>query len=135
MCQPRCVMDSEDKKPKRISSIGIAIGAGIPTLFFIFRFTAAAPFLVFILLCIFFRLHRSLSALRVTFALFVVAILIPVDIYVPGFNCPLEHSQHSGLRFVRVLYGLGAHRRDGGEFISGGCIIGLNDTRWRLVWD
>jgi hypothetical protein len=36
---------------------------------------------------------------------------------------------------VEVLYGLGAHRTDGGEFISGGCVVGIHATRWRLVWD
>ena len=124
-----------DKKPKRWTFSELGIGIGIPTLFFIFRFTAAAAFLAFALLCILFRRHLGYRALPLTFALFLVAIVIPVDVYVPGFHGPLVHSEHSGPRFVRVLYGLGAHRRDGGEFISGGCVVGLHDTRWRLVWD
>lgn len=128
-------MNPEAQKPQRSRFIEVAIGVGIPTLFFMFRFTAAGAFLVFVLLCICLRWHQSRRALHVAFALFVAAILIPADVYVRGWHGPLRHSQHSGLRFVRVLYGLGAHRLDGGEFISGGCIVGLHDTRWRLVWD
>ena len=104
-------------------------------LFMMFRFTAVLTVLVLVLLYLFFPLHHSRRALTVTFAIFVATLLIPVDVYVPGFHGPLMHSEHSGLRLVRVLYGLGAHRRDGGEFISGGCIVGMHDTRWRLVWD
>ena len=127
-------MNSDIQKARGSRFIGVAIGMGLATLFFMFRFTAAAAFLVFVFLCIFMR-NRSRRTLHVAFALFVAAILIPVDVYVPGWHGPLRNSEHSGLRFVRVLYGLGAHRLDGGEFISGGCIVGLHDTRWRLVWD
>jgi hypothetical protein len=49
--------------------------------------------------------------LHVAFALFVVAILIPVDVYVRGWNGPLIQSKHSGLRLVPVLYGFGALKR------------------------
>jgi hypothetical protein len=104
-------------------------------LFMLFRLTAVLALVVVVLLYLFFPLHHSKRALTVTLTVFISALLIPVDFYVPGFNGPLMHSNHSGLRFVRVLYGLGAHRRDGGEFISGGCIVGMHDTRWRLVWD
>src|SRR5262245_856951 len=128
-------MNTEIKKIQRLGFIEVAIGVGIPTLFFIFRFTAAAAFLVFMLLCICFRWHHSRRALHVAFVLFAAAILIPVDVYVPGWHGPLRNSTHSGPRFVRVLYGLGAHFRDGRESISGGCIVGMHDTRWRLVWD
>ncbi len=131
-------MNFEALKPKRWRLIEIAIGAGIPTLFFIFRFTAAAAFLVFLLLCIFFRLHHSRRPLQVAFALFVAAILIPVDVYVPGWHGPLFGSKHSGLRFVYVVHGMPMVQRcldRYGEFIADGCIVGLYDTRWRLVWD
>lgn len=128
-------MNSEVEKPQRSRFIEVAIGVGVPILFFMFRFTAAAGFLAFVVLCICLRWQNSRRALYVAFALFVSAILIPVDIYVPRWHGPLTHSEHSGLRFVRVLYGLGARRIDGGEFISGGCNVGLHDTRWRLVWD
>src|SRR5688500_5922569 len=101
-------MNSKPKSVQKSSFIPVAIGVGIPTLFFMFRFTAAAAFLVLIFLCIFFR-DRSPRTLRMAFAVFVAAILMPVDLYVPGWNGPLTHSEHSGLRFVRVLYGLGAH--------------------------
>jgi len=127
-------MNSNVQKVQRSRFIEVATGIGIPMLFFMFRFTAAAAFLVFVFLCIFLR-NRSRPTLQVAFALFVAAILIPVDVYIPGWHGPLRNSEHSGSRFVRVLYGLGAHRLDGGEFISGGCIVGLHDTRWRLVWD
>jgi hypothetical protein len=131
-------MNTEAPKVQRWRFIEVAIGIGIPTLFFVFRFTAAAAFLVFVLLCICFRLHRSRRALHVAFALFVAAILIPVDIYVPGFHGPLWGSKHSGLRFVYVVHGMPMIQRcldRYGEFIADGCIVGLHDTRWRLVWD
>lgn len=118
--------------------IPIAIGIAIPTLFFMFRFTAAAAFLIFVLLCIFSRLHRSRRALHVAFALFVAAILVPIDVYVPGFHGPLYGSKHNGLRFVYVVHGMPMVQRcldRYGEFIADGCIVGLHDTRWRLVWD
>ena len=128
-------MNSETQKPQRWRFIEVAIGVAIPTLFFFFRFTAAAAFLVLILLCIFFRLHRSRRALHVAFAVFVAAILIPVDVYVPGFHGPLVNSKHSGLRFVHVVYGFTAGPTDGSEAILGGCLIRPHASRWRLVWD
>lgn len=132
------VMNSEPQKVQKSRFIPVAIGIAIPTLFFIFRFTAAAAFLVFVLLCIFYRLHRSRRALHVALALLVAAILIPVDVYVPGFHGPLYGSKHSGLRFVHVVHGMPRIQRCldlYGEFIADGCIVGLYDTRWRLVWD
>ena len=92
-------------------------------LFMMFRFTVVLTLLLLVLLYLFFPLHQSRRLLTVALAFFVAALLIPVDIYVPGFHGPLVHSKHSGSRFVHVVYGLGAHRRDGGEFISGGCIV------------
>ena len=104
-------------------------------LFMFFRFTAILALIVLALLYIFFPLHHSRGALAITLVLFVAALLIPVDIYVRGFHGPLMHSKHSGLRFVRVLYGLGARPKGDDEAISGGCVVGIHDTRWRLVWD
>jgi uncharacterized membrane protein len=127
-------MNAEAPKVQRWRFIEIAIGIGIPTLFFVFRFTAAAAFLVLVLLCIFFGLHRSRRALHVAFALFVAAILIPVDVYVPGFHGPLVNSRHSGPRLVQVLHGLRGRPKEA-EAILAGCIVGLHDTKWRLVWD
>jgi hypothetical protein len=115
--------------------IAVAIGVGIPALFFMFRFTAAAAFLVFVLLCILFRLHRSRRALRLAFAVFLIAILVPVDVYVRGFHGPLVNSKHNGLRFVRVVYGFTSGPLDGSEAILGGCSVGIHDSRWRLVRD
>src|SRR5712664_1173089 len=112
-------MNSEAQKPQRWRFIEVGIGIAIPTLFFFFRFTAAAAFLVFILLCMFFRLHRSRRRLHVAYALFIVTILIPVDVYVPGFHGPLVNSKHSGLRFVRVIYGFTSGPLDGSEAILG----------------
>jgi hypothetical protein len=127
-------MNTDAPKVQSWQFFEVAIGVGFPTLFFIFRFTAAAAFLVFVFLCIFFRLHRSRRALYVAFALFVTAILIPVDVYVRGFHGPLVNSKHSGPRFVQVLYGFrGLPKED--EAIMAGCVVGLHDTRWRLVWD
>ena len=104
-------------------------------LFMVFRITAVLALIALSLLYVFFPSHRNRRALTVAFCVFVSALLIPVDIYIPGFHGPLRNSEHSGLRFVRVLYGLGAHFRDGRESISGGCVVGIHDTRWRLVWD
>lgn len=104
-------------------------------LFMIFRFTALLALVVLALLYLFFPFHHSRRALTVSLAIFIAALLIPVDLFIPGFHLSVSHSTHSGLRFVPVLYGLGAHRTDGGEYFSGGCIVGLHDTRWRLVWD
>ncbi|HZV33722.1 MAG TPA: hypothetical protein VFB72_04030 [Verrucomicrobiae bacterium] len=128
-------MNSEPQKVRKWRFIPEGICIGALYLLLIFRFTAAAAFLVFLLLCVFYRLHRSRRALYVVFGLFLAAILIPVDVYIQGFDGPLCNSQHSGPRFVPVLHGYGAHFKDGREFIDGGCVVGLYDTRWRLVWD
>jgi hypothetical protein len=56
-CHSRVVMNSEPQKVQRSRIILVAIGIAIATLFFIFRFTAATAFLVFVLLCFFYRLH------------------------------------------------------------------------------
>lgn len=128
-------MPAEAQKTERPRSSVLEGFLALVFLFFVFRFTAAFALLALLLLYIFFPLHRSRRAIIVTYVLFFTALLIPVDVYVPGFHGPLMHSKHSGPRFVRVLYGLGARPRDGGEAISGGCIVGLHDTRWRLVWD
>jgi hypothetical protein len=104
-------------------------------LFLIFRFTAAATLLVLGLLYAFFPLHRSCRSIHLAYALFFVALVIPIDAYVPGFHGPLMRSKHSGPRFVPVIYGLGARPGDGDEAISGGCVGGIHETRWRFVWD
>ena len=101
-------------------------------LFMIFRLTAALALLVLALLRIFYRLHYSRRAVWLAYAAFILAILIPVDIYVPGFHGPLTGRKGFGPRLVPVLYGLLIHVGDA-EAISGGCIVGIHDTRWRLV--
>jgi hypothetical protein len=131
-------MNTEAPKVQKWQFIEVAIGIGIPILFFVFRFTAAAAFLAFILLCVCFGHHRSRAAIHTAFALFVAAILIPVDVYVSGFHGPHYGSKHSGLRFVQVVHGMPHIQRcldNYGEFIADGCIVGLHDTQWRLVWD
>src|SRR5688572_2905679 len=94
-------MNSEAQKRQRWGFMEVALGIGIPTLFFMFRFTAAAAFLVFVLLCIGLRWHHSRRALHVAFAVVVAAILIPVDVYVRGWHGPLVDSRHTGPRLVR----------------------------------
>ena len=128
-------MTTEAQKVERPRFSPVAVGIALPSLFFIFRFTAAAALLAAALLYLFFQLHRSRRNIHVAFALFFVALLIPVDVYVPGFHGPLIHSKHSGLRLVQVLYGLGARPDENCEAISGGCVVSIHDTRWRLVWD
>src|SRR5262249_22810554 len=100
-----------------------------------FRLTAALVFTVLVLLYAFFPLHHSRRALTVTFILLIAAWLVPVNMDAARFDGFLEHSQLSGLGLVPVIYGLGAHRKDGGEFISGGCVGGIHETKWKLVWD
>ena len=127
-------MNSEVQKVSRPRFTVIEAFLVLVISFLFFRFTVALMLVVLALLYLFFPLHGSRRTLLVASVLFALAVLIPADIYVPGYGS-LMHSEHSGLRFVRVIYGLGAHRRDGGEFISGSCIVGVHDTRWRLVWD
>jgi len=115
-----------------------AIVLALPLLLFIFRTTAAAALLLLILLYIFFPIHPSVRILKITFATFLAAIILPVDVYIKGFNGPHFGSQHRGLRFVHVVHGMPRIQHcldEYGEFIADGCLIGLHDTRWRLVWD
>jgi hypothetical protein len=99
------------------------------------RLTVLASLAALVLLYIFFPLHHSHRVLTVAASVLVLAVVIPFDVYVGGFHDPVMHSQHSGLRIVRVVYGLGARPRDGGEAVSGGCVVRPHDTRWVLIWD
>jgi hypothetical protein len=129
-------MTTHSGKIRRPSFVLLAIA--LPALFFIFRVTAAAAFLGFVLLYILFPLHRSRRSINVAFAFFLLAILVPVDVYVRGFHGPHFASKHSGLRLVHVVHGMPRIERcldRYGEFIAAGCIVGLHDTRWQLVWD
>ncbi len=99
------------------------------------RLTVLASLVALVLLYIFFPLHHSRRVLTVAASVLVLAVLIPFDVYVRGFHGPIMHSQHSGLRIVRVVYGLGARPRDGGEAVSGGCVVRPHDTRCVLIWD
>jgi hypothetical protein len=100
-----------------------------------FRLVAVTLLVTVFLLCAFFPLHHSRAALWVSSVLFALAVLIPVDVYIAGFHGPLVNSKHSGLRFVSVVYGLGAQPEAGDEAVEGGCVPGIHPTRWRLVWD
>ena len=99
------------------------------------RLTVLASLVALVLLYLFFPLYHSRRVLAAAAIVLVLALLIPFDVYVRGFHGPIMHSQHSGLRFVRVVYGLGAQPRDGGEAVSGGCVVRPHDTRWVLLWD
>jgi hypothetical protein len=102
------------------------------------RLTVAALFVALVLMYLLFPLHRSRRALWVTSALLALAVLIPFDVYVRSFHGPLYGSKHSGPRIVRVVWGMPMIQRcldKYGEFISGGCVTRINDTRWMLVWD
>jgi len=80
-------------------------------------------------------LRSASAASTLATAVLLLTLLIPFDVYIRGFHGPLMQSKHDGLRFVRVVYGLGARPRDGGEAVSGGCVVRPHDTRWVLVWD
>ncbi len=99
------------------------------------RLTVLASLLTVALLYILFPLHGSRRTLAIAAAVLLLSVLIPFDVYVRGFHGPLMHSKHNGLRFVPVVYGLGAHLKDGGEAVSGGCVVRPHDTRWVLVWN
>jgi hypothetical protein len=102
------------------------------------RLTVAALFVILVLLYLLFPLHRSRRALWGTTALLALAVLIPFDVYVRGFYGSLYGSKHSGPRIVRVVWGrpiIQGCLDKYGEFISGGCVTRINDTRWMLVWD
>ena len=99
------------------------------------RLTVAALLVVLALQYLLFPLHRSRRVLGVTSILLLLAVLIPVDVYVRSFHGPLIDSKRSGPRLVQVLYGLGARPEENGEAILGGCVVRIHDTRWMLVWD
>ena len=131
-------MIADAHKVRRPRTTALEVILALVFLFLVFRFTAAAVFLVLALLYIFFPLHRSRRAIIIAYVLFFAALLIPVDVYAPGFHGPLYGSKHSGLRFVYVVHGKPRIQRCldmYGEFIADGCVGGLYDTRWRLVWD
>jgi hypothetical protein len=134
-CDSNALVNAEPQKVSRPRFTLIEGFLGLVLLFMFFRFTAVLVLIILALLYAFFPRHRSRRALTATLVIFVAALLVPVDVYIPGFHGPLMHSKHSGLRFVRVVYGYGARPRDGGEAISGGCVVGIHDTRWRLAWD
>lgn len=128
-------MSAEEQKTKRPWRTVLEGFLALVYLLLVFRFTAAVALLALVLLYTFFPLHHSRRAIIVAYSLFVAALLIPADLHVPGFHGSLRDSKHSGPRFVEVIYGLGAHRTDGGEFISGGCVTGIHGTKWGFVWD
>lgn len=123
----------------RLSVTLIVAVAVYMTLFLVSsRLTVAALAVVWAFLYWLFPLHRSRRALWAAFVLLVLAVLIPFDIYVGSLHGRLYGSQHSGPRLVRVVWGMPVIQRnldEYGEFISGGCIVRLHDTRWMLVWD
>lgn len=99
------------------------------------RLTILASLVALVLLYIFYPLYHNRRVLAVAGIVLVLAVLIPFDVYVRSFHGPIIRGEHSGLRVVRVVYGLGAHPRNGGEAVSGGCVVRPHDTRWVLVWD
>jgi hypothetical protein len=104
----------------------------------VFRVTAAVVLILLVLLYLLFPLHRSRRAITMSFVLFCVALLLPVDIHVPVVHSSVDSSRHSGPRFVPVSHGLlmrAENHEEYGEFISGGCVVGINPIRWMFVWD
>jgi hypothetical protein len=99
------------------------------------RLTVLASLVALVVLYIFLPLYHSRRVLAVAAIVLVLAVLIPIDVYVRGFHGPIMHSKHDGLRLVPVVYGLGARPIDGGEAVSGGCVVRPHDTRWVLIWD
>jgi hypothetical protein len=82
--------------------------------------------------------HRSRQALAITSILLLFAVLVPIDVYVGSFHGQLYGSSHSGPRMVRVVWGMPMIQRcldKYGEFIAGGCVVRVHDTRWMLVCD
>lgn len=103
-----------------------------------FRLTVAAFLLIFVLLYLFFPLHRNRRFLTAALILIFFAMAIPVDVHVRGLNGAIYGSKHSGVRFVRVVWGkpnLQRSLQKYGELIAGGCIGRIHNTRWMLVCD
>jgi len=129
-------MNDEAQKTKRPQVTVIEVTVSLVIIYILaIRLTVLASLAALALLYIFFPLYHSRRVLTVAAIVLLLAVLIPFDVYVRGFHGPLMHSKHSGVRLVRVLYGLGARPRDGGEAVSGGCVVRPHDTRWVLVWD
>jgi len=131
-------MTANAQKAQRPRTTVLEIFLCFAVLFLFFRLTAAAMLLLALLSYVFFPLHRNRRAIAAAYILFFAALLVPVDVYVPGFHGPLYGSKHSGLRFVYVVHGMPKTQQcldRYGEFIAAGCVVGLYDTRWRLVWD
>ena len=101
------------------------------------RLTVVTLLVLLALLYLLFPLHRSRRALAATSALLILAVLLPLDVYVRGINGSLFGRSHSGPRLVRVVWGNARIQRyldKYGEFISGGGVVRLHDTKWMLVW-
>src|SRR5258708_25889298 len=114
-------MPSDAQKVKRPPSSVLEVIVVLVALFVVGRFTAAAALVLLALLYICFPLHLSHRILVVAYVLFLVALLTPIDIHVPGVNGSICGSKHTGPRFVRVFYGLPRIQRcleKYGEFIS-----------------
>ncbi|MGC3958680.1 MAG: hypothetical protein QM813_12300 [Verrucomicrobiota bacterium] len=131
-------MTTEAPKTKRAKLNLLEVVVLLIILCMIFRVTAAVMLILLVSLQLFFPLHGSRRAIIMSEVLFCIALLLPVDVHVPGFHSSVDSSKHSGPRFVPVLHGmlmLEQCRKEYGEFISGGCSAGINPTRWMFVWD
>lgn len=102
------------------------------------RLTVLASLAALVLLYVFFPVHRSRRALTAAICVLALAVLVPFDVYVRGFHGPRYGSGHSGPRLVRVVWGMPMIQRSlekYGEFVSGGCVVRIHDTKSVLVWD
>jgi hypothetical protein len=76
--------------------------------------------------------------LTIDLAVFFAALLIPVDVYVPGFHGPLYGDRHGGPRLVRTVVGMPRMQEcieRYGEFVSLGCSAMPFAPRWVVVWN
>jgi hypothetical protein len=132
-------MNDETQKVRRPRVTVIEVIVSLVIIYMLaIRLTVLASLVALVLLYIFFPLHHSRRVLIVAVSVLALAVLIPFDVYVRGFHGPLYGSKHSGPRLVRVVWGMPMIQRcldKYGEFVSGGCVVRIHDTRWMLVWD
>lgn len=131
-------MSAENPENKR-PAIGFVVCLSVfMFLFAASRLTSAILFIVLVLLYAFFPRHRSRRAVIVTYVLFIVAMLLPIDVGVAGYPGRHHGTRKSGPRLVRYIIGMVSTRAcvdRYGEFIAGGCVGQPYDPKWIMMWD
>jgi hypothetical protein len=97
---------------------------------FSFRWTAWVLFLLLLVSYIHFLWRSTLRCMPVIFAVFLIAVFLPVDVTLKNYPGPP--------RFVPLIMGSPTDddvaREQRGDAVLGGCILRGNEARWVLVW-